>query len=126
MLNILWLQGGVAGEIEVRVRDGKLVDSRCSGVMFRGFENLLLGRDLMDALVFVCRICGVCGVSQSVAAAKALRKIFEVKVPGNGYLATSIVLATEVLLNQLSLFIYLLPQIWQIPDTPLIPYIRRW
>jgi len=91
-------------EIEVRVKNGEVVDSRCSGVMFRGFENLLSGRPLMDALVFVCRICGVCGVSQSVAAAKALRKIFGLKVPGNGYLATSVVLATEVLLNQLSHF----------------------
>lgn len=91
-------------EIEVRFKKEEIVDCCCSGIMFRGFENLLTGRDLMDALVFVCRICGVCGVSQSVAAAKALRKIFGIDIPVNGYLATGIVLATEILLNQFTHF----------------------
>lgn len=91
-------------EIKVQVKNGKVVNSQCSGVMFRGFENLLLGREIMDALVFVCRICGVCGVSQSLAAVRALQKVFAVEMPPNGYLATNIILATEVLLNQFSHF----------------------
>jgi len=40
--------------------------------MYRGFENMLSGRDPSDALVIVPRICGICSVSQSVAAARAL------------------------------------------------------
>ena len=99
----------IGGDLEIKVllEGDKVVDSYCSGTVFRGFEDLLKGRSCMDTLGFVCRICGVCGVSHSLAAAKALRRIFGVKVPKNGYLCQNIILATEVILNQLGHF-YLL------------------
>jgi hypothetical protein len=46
---------------------------RVNAPMYRGFEQILRGkRDPHDALVIVPRICGICSVSQSVAAARAL------------------------------------------------------
>ncbi|MBE0478379.1 nickel-dependent hydrogenase large subunit [Candidatus Aerophobetes bacterium] len=99
----------IGGDLEIKVSldDSKVVDSYCSGTAFRGFENLLKGKSVMDCLGFVCRICGVCGVSHSIAASKAMKKIFGVKVPQNGYLCKNISLATEIVLNQLGHF-YLL------------------
>ncbi|HID93349.1 MAG TPA: hypothetical protein EYP60_04550 [bacterium (Candidatus Stahlbacteria)] len=60
-------------EITVELKDNKVVDAYASGVMFRGFEKLLRGRDPMDALVFTCRICGICSVAHSTASSNALR-----------------------------------------------------
>jgi len=99
----------IQGDLEIKVilEDHRVMESYCSGTVFRGFENLLKGRLLIDALVFVCRICGICGVSHSLAAAKAMRGMFGAKVPKNGYLCRNIILATEVILNQLTHF-YLL------------------
>ncbi|TES84654.1 HupV protein, partial [Candidatus Aerophobetes bacterium] len=41
-------------EIKVQLQDGRVTDAYASGVMFRGFERLVKGRDPMDALVFTC------------------------------------------------------------------------
>ena len=45
--------------IEVQIEDGQVADAWSSGMMFRGIELLLPGRDPRDAWVFTQRICGV-------------------------------------------------------------------
>jgi len=45
--------------IEVQIEDGRVVDAWSAGMMFRGIELLLPGRDPRDAWVFTQRICGV-------------------------------------------------------------------
>jgi Ni,Fe-hydrogenase III large subunit len=45
--------------IEVQIENGHVTDAWSSGMMFRGIELILLGRDPRDAWVFTQRICGV-------------------------------------------------------------------
>ena len=45
--------------IEVKIENGRVVDAWSSGMMFRGIELILPGRDPRDAWVFTQRICGV-------------------------------------------------------------------
>jgi coenzyme F420-reducing hydrogenase alpha subunit len=45
--------------IEVQVENGQVADAWSAGMMFRGIELLLPGRDPRDAWVFTQRICGV-------------------------------------------------------------------
>lgn len=45
--------------IEVQIEDGRVTDAWSAGMMFRGIELLLPGRDPRDAWVFAQRICGV-------------------------------------------------------------------
>lgn len=45
--------------IEVQVEDRRVVDAKCSGTLFRGFEIFLKGRDPRDAQHLTQRICGV-------------------------------------------------------------------
>ena len=78
--------------------------------MYRGFENLLLGRDPLDALVIVPRICGICSVSQSMAAALALADAAGVTPPANGRHALNLMLACENAADHLSHFyLFFLP-----------------
>jgi hydrogenase large subunit len=72
--------------------------------MYRGFEQILLGRAPHDALVIVPRICGICSVSQSVAAARALADAAGVSAPPNGQHATNLMLAAENLADHLTHF----------------------
>ena len=44
---------------EVKVEDGKVVDARLTGGMYRGFETIMKGRDPRDASQITQRICGV-------------------------------------------------------------------
>lgn len=45
--------------IETKIEDGYVTDAWSAGMMFRGIELLMPGRDPRDAWVFAQRICGV-------------------------------------------------------------------
>ena len=66
-------------KIEVEVKDGKVVDARCSGGLFRGFEIFLNGRDPRDASQLTQRICGVCPTAHATASVRCLDSAFKVK-----------------------------------------------
>src|SRR3990167_8603935 len=65
---------------------------------------MLVGREPHDALVIVPRICGICSVSQSVAAARALADASGVELPPNGVHVINLMLACENLADHLSHF----------------------
>lgn len=96
----------VEGDLEVRldIADGQVIAARVVAPLYRGFEQMLQGRDPFDALVYVPRVCGICSVSQSVAAARALAAVMEVSPPPNGELATNLVLAAENVADHLTHF----------------------
>jgi Ni,Fe-hydrogenase I large subunit len=87
----------VEGDLEVTldIADGAVRAAHVNSPMYRGFEQILQGKDPFDALVFVPRICGICSVSQSAAAAEALATAMGIAPPLNGRLATNLVLANE-------------------------------
>ncbi|NTV11677.1 MAG: nickel-dependent hydrogenase large subunit [Zoogloea sp.] len=96
----------VEGDLEVSldVADGRVASARVTAPMYRGFEQILAGKVPLDALMLVPRICGICSVSQSAAAAAALRNLIGLKVPENGELAGNLVLASENLADHLTHF----------------------
>ncbi|WP_460274046.1 nickel-dependent hydrogenase large subunit [Celeribacter sp. ULVN23_4] len=64
----------VEGDLEIRldVADGQVSAAYVNSPLFRGFEGIMQGKAPMDALTIVPRICGICSISQSMAAAQAL------------------------------------------------------
>ena len=99
----------VEGDLEVQldVADGVVREARVNATMYRGFEHMLQGKAPHDALVYVPRICGICSVSQSVAAAYALRDAAGADappMPANGQHAINLMLATENLADHLTHF----------------------
>ena len=96
----------VEGDLEVRLTfDGYTVsEAHVVSPMFRGFETILLDRAPEDALAIAPRICGICSVSQSVAAATALAKMAHVIPPMNGQFSTQLTLACENLSDHLTHF----------------------
>jgi uptake hydrogenase large subunit len=96
----------VEGDLEVRLTlaEGRVARAEVNAPMYRGFEQMLPGRDPQDALVIVPRICGICSVSQSVAAARALGDMAGARVPPNGAHAINLMLAAENLADHLTHF----------------------
>jgi len=96
----------VEGDLEVtlEVEAGVVRTAWVNSPMFRGFERILSGKDPLDALVFVPRICGICSVAQSSACAQALAAAIGVEAPENGRLAANLVLAAENLADHLTHF----------------------
>ncbi len=96
----------VEGDLEVRldIADGRVRDAWVVSPLYRGFEQMLQGKNPLDALVYVPRICGICSVSQSVACANALAHAQGVTTPPNGELAHNLILACENLADHLTHF----------------------
>ncbi|MGE5517149.1 MAG: nickel-dependent hydrogenase large subunit [Bacteroidota bacterium] len=114
----------VEGDLEVTldVADGVVRDARVTAPLYRGFEQILAGRPPEDALVIAPRICGICSVSQSVAAARALAQVAGVEMPANGRLAADLVLACENAADHLTHFV-----LFFMPDFARAAYAgRRW
>ncbi|MBK7900268.1 MAG: nickel-dependent hydrogenase large subunit [Azonexus sp.] len=97
----------VEGDLELSLdldASGQVVEARVNSPLFRGFEQLLVGRAPADALVIVPRICGICSVAQSAAAASALAEAAGLVPAPNGVLARHLIQATENLADHLSHF----------------------
>jgi hydrogenase large subunit len=86
-------------EIHLEVDEGIVSDARSAGIMYRGFENLLVGRAALDGLVITPRICGICSTSHLKAAARALDMFFNVRLPDNAVRIRNITLMAEQLQN---------------------------
>ena len=87
----------VEGDLEVHleIEGGRVAAARVNSTLYRGFEQILVGKAPIDALVITPRICGICSVSQSMAAACALADAMGLAMPPNGELATNLILANE-------------------------------
>ena len=96
----------VEGDLEVTldIESGRVRAAYVNSPMYRGFEQILAGKHPQDALVFVPRICGICSVAQSAAAALALAQCMGIQPPENGRLAANLTVAAENLADHLSHF----------------------
>jgi len=91
----------VEGDLEIRieVEDNVVSEAWSAGIMYRGFENLLVGRAVLDGLVLTPRICGICSTSHLNAAAKALDMFYNVKLPDNAVRIRNVTLMAEKIQN---------------------------
>lgn len=96
----------VEGDLEITldIGNGHVQAAYVNSPLYRGFEQILHGKPCMDALVIVPRICGICSVSQSAAAAMAIRSLMQLTPPHNGKLAECLVTACENLADHLTHF----------------------
>ncbi len=96
----------VEGDLEVKldVSAGTVRSAEVVSPLYRGFEQILRGKPPEDALVYAPRICGICSVSQSVAAARALAEAQGLGVAANGRLAIDLIHAAENVADHLTHF----------------------
>ncbi len=96
----------VEGDLEVSLdlADGRVQAAYVNSPLFRGFEQIMIGRAPLDALAIVPRICGICSVAQSAAAASALADAMGITPTPNGLLARHLIQATENLADHLTHF----------------------
>jgi len=112
--------------IEVELDGGKVVDARCKGTMFRGFEIILKGRDPRDAIHLTQRICGVCSASHALASATCLDNAFGVKPPQSGRIIRNLVSGANFMHSHILHFYHLAALDYvKGPDTaPFLPRLK--
>lgn len=96
-------------KIEVVTEDGVVKDANSAGMMFRGIELILQGRDPRDAQRYTQRICGVCPTSHSIAATLNLDSAFGVsgKIPDNGRIIRNLILGAAHIADHILHFYHL-------------------
>jgi hydrogenase large subunit len=96
----------VEGDLEVTldVAGGRVARAQVNAPLFRGFERMLEGRDPRDALVITPRICGICSISQSAAAAAALGQAMGLAPTPQGAAMAALIHAAENVADHLTHF----------------------
>jgi len=83
--------------VDVEVDGGKVRKAWASGQMWRGVENILIGRDPRDAWAITQRICGVCTTVHALASVRSVENALQLELPANAqYIRNMIILAHAV------------------------------
>jgi hydrogenase large subunit len=83
--------------IDCEIEGGKVSKAWSSGTMWRGIENILLGRDPREAWVFAQRICGVCTTVHGIASVRAVENALDLEIPLNAQLIRNLIMIGHAL-----------------------------
>ena len=109
------------GHLKVKVESagGRVTSAQSGGLLYRGFENLLINKDPRDAAHITQRICGVCPTSHAMAAVKAMEVAAGMAVTPNGSLIRNLILGADFLHSHILHFYHLTaPDFVRGPDMP--------
>lgn len=91
--------GSQALHATVDLADGSVVEGQTGATLYRGYEELLEGRDPRDAVDLASRVCGDTGVVHSITASMALEMALPVEPPRLGLWVRNIGQASAFLYN---------------------------
>lgn len=91
-------------EIQVEVEKNIIINAKCGGLLFRGFEKMLRGRPPLDAIYFTERICGICSSAHALASSYALEDILKVKPNENDKMVRDFIHASDIVQNHIRQF----------------------
>ncbi|WP_391559519.1 nickel-dependent hydrogenase large subunit [Robertmurraya sp.] len=91
-------------EIDVIIEQNQVVDVKTKGNLFRGFEQMLVGRSPFDAVYFTQRICGICSAAHSMASSLALEDALNIEPMEQGKYLRDIIHCCEFLQNHIRHF----------------------
>lgn len=81
--------------IEVEVKDGLVVNAWSSGMLFRGIELILKGRNPEDAWLFTQRLCGVCTYVHGLSSVRCVEDALGIAVPDNARLVRNLLMGAQ-------------------------------
>lgn len=103
--------------IQVDIENNQVVDAKIEGMLFRGFEKMLNGRNPFDAVYFTQRICGICSTAHSMASTIALENAMGVVPSEQGRYLRDIIHGCEFLQNHIRHFYqYTIPDFVKLPE----------
>lgn len=100
------IEGDMAVEITVN-DNNKIIDAKALGFVYRGFENIFVGKKPFDAMRMSQRSCGVCPVSHGTAGAMAIEKAANFQIPRNAQLIRDIVLGSNHIVSHATHFYFM-------------------
>jgi hydrogenase large subunit len=93
--------------VEAVVEDGTVVEARAVGTLYRGFEQILAGRDPLDAIQFTQRFCGVCPTAHALASCQCLDNALGIMPPDNGRIIRNLIQGANYIQSHILHFYHL-------------------
>jgi hydrogenase large subunit len=121
------LEGHLKVEVTIDNVHGsqQVTEAKASGTLYRGFENLLVGKEPVDSQHITQRICGVCPTAHGMASVKTLDAAFRSEIPDNGRILRNLILAADFIQSHILHFYHLtLPDFVNGPNMP--PWQPSW
>ncbi len=84
------------GNLIIYLQNDEIYQSELNFSVFRGFENILVGKKLLDIPKIVSRICGMCYASQTIASCKAIEDIYGIEPSHQSILLRRLLLSGEL------------------------------
>jgi hydrogenase large subunit len=108
------IEGHLRIDCEVEEKDGKSSVSAAwaSGTMWRGVEQILLGRDPRDAWAITQRFCGVCTTVHALASVRAVENALGMGVPKNAQYIRNMMIAAHAVHDEIVHFYHLSALDW--------------
>jgi hydrogenase large subunit len=98
--------GGIALHCRVDLERRRVADAASFATLFRGYETLLMKRDLRDAGLISSTASGICGGVHAATSAQCLEMALGIKPPPLGILARNLLLGCQYLNdNPMHLFV---------------------
>lgn len=98
--------------IEADVENGKIKDAYSSGTMVRLLEEILKGRDPLDAWAFVGRVCGVCTSVHSLTSVRCVEDALDIVIPPNAEMVRNIMFCAQYMHDHVVHFYHLHAMDW--------------
>jgi hydrogenase large subunit len=98
--------------IDCEVDGGKVTNAWASGTMWRGVEQILLGRDPRDAWAITQRFCGVCTTVHAIASVRAVENALQMAVPKNAQYIRNLMIAAHAIHDEIVHFYHLSALDW--------------
>jgi hydrogenase large subunit len=98
--------------IDVEVDGGAVKNAWASGQMWRGIENILIGRDPREAWIFTQRFCGVCTTVHAIASVRAVENALQLEIPKNAQFIRNLIVIAHALHDHIVHFYHLSALDW--------------
>lgn len=103
-------------DIELTLENNEVIDAKCKGLLYRGFEKMLVNKSPLDAIYFTERICGICSVAHGYCSSVALEDMLNITPSFNRKLIRDIIHCSEFLQNHIRHFyLYMMPDYVSLP-----------
>jgi hydrogenase large subunit len=106
------IEGHLRIDVEVDEKENKVSSAWASGTMWRGVEQILLGRDPRDAWAITQRFCGVCTTVHAIASVRSVENALGITVPKNAQYIRNMMIAAHAIHDEIVHFYHLSALDW--------------
>ncbi len=105
--------------VEVEVDRGCIVEANAKSTMFRGYEKIMQGRKVTDAVYMTQRVCGICSLAHGAVGSYLLDEVYGNTLSERAQYLRNIMLIADFLQNHIRHFYFFsLPDFVEMPDRP--------